>query len=232
LTSTNGMGNNNKLPWHPKRLLLDMQFLKMVTTSRYNIKEEDFEFTKTNEIQNIVIMGRQTWDSIPQKFKPMSGRINIIITRNKDKFCNDNINIISNDNGNVLVATSFEEALHLASSVSDGQIFILGGSSIYAEALVHSDCEAIFMTRLLDGHFDMPCDVTFPIHCMPPNIKEINITKLSFNLLKHLCPKVLLLEGDNRGGEDVVVVVEGRNSFDTSCENEIKYNIKLLLPNA
>lgn len=227
LTSKDGMGKDNRLPWHPRRLQLDMQFLKMITTSKYHVDGNRdgsgnngnlVSFTKA--LDNIVIMGRQTWDSIPTKFKPMADRINIVITRNRDKFLKDN----QRYGDFVLVGSGFDDALCIArASSSNGQIYILGGSLIYGEALAHKDCEAIFMTRLLEGHFDMPCDVFFPTSLIPCNTKEINITKTIYTYLKDLCPKSLFLEDENS-------IVEGRTDGDQTCENEIKYRINLLLP--
>lgn len=88
VTSDWGIGNNGMLPWHPKRLALDMTFLKFVTTNRYELTDEgNVEFLPVPEgVQNAVIMGRKTWDSIPPKFKPMEGRINIVITSDVAKF--------------------------------------------------------------------------------------------------------------------------------------------------
>lgn len=227
LTSKDGMGKDNRLPWHPRRLQLDMQFLKMITTSKYFIDDDGDGsgnggdiVSFTNALDNIVIMGRQTWDSIPTKFKPMAGRINIVITRNRDKFLRDN----QRYGDSVLVGNSFDDALCIATASSPyGQIYILGGSSIYGEALAHKDCEAIFITRILEGHFDMPCDVFFPTSLMPCNTKEINITKTTYNYLKDLCPKSLFLEEEHS-------IVEGRIDGDQTCENEIRYRINLILP--
>lgn len=88
VTDSWGIGNNGTLPWHPKRLALDMAFLKFVTTNRYELTNEgNVEFSPVPEgTRNAVIMGRKTWDSIPPKFKPMEGRINIVITSDVAKF--------------------------------------------------------------------------------------------------------------------------------------------------
>jgi dihydrofolate reductase len=75
-----GIGNKGNLPWAPKRLNLDLAFLKLVTTCKYTLVEDGVEFEELSDCKNIVIMGRKTWDSIPSRFKPMDGRINIIIT--------------------------------------------------------------------------------------------------------------------------------------------------------
>src|ERR1700753_957022 len=57
------IGRDNTMPWH---LPEDMAHLKRTTMG------------------HPVIMGRKTWDSIPPKFRPLSGRLNIVITRQAD----------------------------------------------------------------------------------------------------------------------------------------------------
>ena len=72
-----------------------------------------------------VIMGRKTWESIPEKFRPLPGRTNIVITRDSSY----------NAPGAVL-AQSFPEALSLARD-ADGseEIFAIGGQQVYECAL-------------------------------------------------------------------------------------------------
>jgi len=86
ITSDYGIGRNGQLPWHPKRLLFDMAFLKYITTHRFTINQAAIEFDELEgSTRNAVILGRKTWESIPSKFRPMPNRLNIIITRNPEK---------------------------------------------------------------------------------------------------------------------------------------------------
>ena len=66
-THNGGIGLNGKLPW---RLKEDMKLFKRITTTIQNPNDEGK--------QNAVIMGRKTWESIPNKFRPLPNRINII----------------------------------------------------------------------------------------------------------------------------------------------------------
>lgn len=66
-TKTNGIGKNSRLPW---RLPNEMAYFARVTSDA----PEDHV--------NAVIMGRNTWESIPSKFKPLKGRANVVISRN------------------------------------------------------------------------------------------------------------------------------------------------------
>jgi dihydrofolate reductase len=69
-----------------------------------------------------VIMGRKTWDSIPQKFRPLPGRQNIVVTRNAQWHAEG-----------VQRAGSLEEACELCPQ--DADVWIIGGAQIYAQAL-------------------------------------------------------------------------------------------------
>ena len=68
-TRTNGIGQNAQLPW---RLPKEMAYFKRVTT---NAPEGSM---------NAVVMGRNTWESIPQRFRPLDKRLNIVISSNKN----------------------------------------------------------------------------------------------------------------------------------------------------
>ena len=66
-TKGNGIGVNAGLPW---RLSKEIKYFARVTTSA------------PEGSQNAVIMGRNTWESIPTKFRPLPKRTNIVISRN------------------------------------------------------------------------------------------------------------------------------------------------------
>ena len=66
----NGIGLNNSLPW---RLPKDQAFFKRVTS-------------QGQELRNVAIMGRLTWESLPPRMKPLPERFNIVVSRNKDYF--------------------------------------------------------------------------------------------------------------------------------------------------
>ncbi len=91
---------------------------------------EDFAFFKETTMGSPVVMGRKTWESIG---RPLPGRRNIVITRNKDYAA-----------AGAELAASLEEALALASAAP--RIFIIGGEQIYRAALPLAD--RIWLTRL------------------------------------------------------------------------------------
>lgn len=86
---------------------------------------EDLKRFKALTSGHPVVMGRKTWESIPEKFRPLPDRTNIVVTR---------------QHGYALpgatVAHSLIEALGVAQGAHGGEeIFIIGGGQIYTEAL-------------------------------------------------------------------------------------------------
>ena len=76
-----------------------------------------------------VIMGRKTWESIPEKFRPLPGRINFVITRDG-----------SYSAPGTTVTTSIEDAIARAKQAPGSEeIFIIGGGEIYKQALPLTD---------------------------------------------------------------------------------------------
>ena len=87
-----------------------------------NIKEDLINFKKItgSHKDNVIIMGFNTWKSLPNKHLP--NRINIVITEN---------NIIEIDTDKVSAFSSFESALDYVKKISYNKIFIIGGSKLY-----------------------------------------------------------------------------------------------------
>jgi dihydrofolate reductase len=73
-----------------------------------------------------VIMGRKTWDSLPDRFRPLPGRRNVVVTRNPDWHADS-----------AERAGSLDEALRLLDDAS--RVFVIGGAELYAEALPLAD---------------------------------------------------------------------------------------------
>jgi dihydrofolate reductase len=62
-----GIGKGGAMPW---KLPGDMAYFKDLTTRTRDISK-----------QNAVVMGRKTWESIPPKFRPLPGRVNVVLSR-------------------------------------------------------------------------------------------------------------------------------------------------------
>ncbi|MFY8179648.1 MAG: dihydrofolate reductase [Limnohabitans sp.] len=94
------IGKDNQMPWH---LPEDLAHFKRVTLGQP------------------VIMGRKTWDSLPVRFRPLPGRMNIVITRQANWHAYG-----------ASRAASIEEAMQLCGDVPDA--WIMGGAEIYRQA--------------------------------------------------------------------------------------------------
>lgn len=117
-TGKGGIGKDGQLPW---RLPGDMAYFKRVTTGGSAAD------AGTGEKLNAVIMGRKTWDSIPAKFRPLAGRVNVVLSRNPGALGLP---------ADVLGATSLPAALSAVDNRADiDQCFIIGGAEVYREAL-------------------------------------------------------------------------------------------------
>lgn len=141
--SNHGIGIGGALPWRLKR---DMEFFKHITTH-----------TGVPGNQNVVIMGRKTWESLPAKFRPLDGRINVVISRNTQLAEETNLP------STVHVCSSLTSAIELATNGLPciEHIFIIGGGSIYAEAMEKELAKTIYVTEVTPPH-TIEFDTWFP----------------------------------------------------------------------
>lgn len=125
LSENRVIGKNNDLPWH---LPDDMKYFMQTTKGHY------------------VIMGRKNYESIPEKFRPLPNRTNIVVTRQK-KFVAERC----------LVVHSLEEGLHLAEKAQQEEVFIIGGAEIYAQGFAKAN--RLYLTEI---HGIIEGDTYFP----------------------------------------------------------------------
>jgi len=138
-TPKGGIGKDGALPW---RLPEDLRHFKRVTTA---VEEGSSK-------QNAVIMGRKTWESIPEKFRPLAGRINMVLTRS--------VGEVSPFPEGVLTADSLKAAMNQLCARQDvADVFVIGGQAAYKEAIESEECARIFLTRV---GVDVECDAFFP----------------------------------------------------------------------
>jgi dihydrofolate reductase len=83
---------------------------------------EDLAHFKRTTLGCPVVMGRKTWDSLPPRFRPLPGRQNVVITRQRGWQAEG-----------ATVAHSLPEALALCGGAADA--WIIGGAEIYRQAL-------------------------------------------------------------------------------------------------
>ena len=141
--NNNGIGNNNKIPWFLKN---DLKNFQQITSKTFK------SYTK-----NMVVMGRKTWDSIPDKHKPLKNRLNVILTRNKDVRLKHEIESYKD----TIVKYDFNDILEVAKlnkNFNISNIFIIGGESLYKLALESDSISKIYITEVYE---DYECDTFF-----------------------------------------------------------------------
>lgn len=126
MADNSAIGANGKLLW---RLPKDMQYFKEVTWGHH------------------VLMGRKTWDSIPPKFSPLPGRVNIIVTRQKGYVSEG-----------AIVVESVEDGIEIARRAGEQELMIIGGGEIYKQALPLTN--KIYLTKV--HHTFTDADTFFP----------------------------------------------------------------------
>ena len=144
-----GIGKNNELPW---KISEDLKYFKKITQQfENNLNKTSNQDSLNIDYINVCIMGRKTWDSIPNQFKPLTSRLNIIITNKK----------IESDN-NLIIYSDFINLEHNLKKFNNAMIvnpntnniyqinkkFIIGGESIYKYAFENLPIENIYTTEV------------------------------------------------------------------------------------
>ena len=158
IDSNNGLSKEGIIPWNNKR---DLQFF----------------YKKTKN--NVVIMGKNTYLSLPENIRPLKNRLNIVLTSNPDIFLNEenkeneymseamftnNINIHS------AILNNRESFLKCYPALSrDFKIFIIGGKQIYEHYIPL--CEVVWLTRIKKNY---SCDLIFDLD-LEKQFKEIKV---------------------------------------------------------
>lgn len=99
-------------------------------------------------VDNAVLMGRKTWESLPEKYRPLKGRFNIVLSRTPS---------YSLGGGMVALAGGMEKALRIA--VTYSTLFAIGGREVYSWAIAHPACRKVHVTQVRG---DFQCDVYLP----------------------------------------------------------------------
>jgi dihydrofolate reductase len=122
-SENNVIGKDNHLPWN---------------------LPNDFKFFKNKTWGMPVIMGRNTYESLD---KPLPGRINIVLTTNRDWKRDD-----------ATVAHSIDEAILQAKETDCKEIFIIGGAKIFQQSI--EIVKRIYLTRV---HATLEGDAFYPV---------------------------------------------------------------------
>ena len=184
-TPSLGIGRAGGLPWPSHKA--DMAFFARVTRRL----PKSAPALQGRTLKNAVIMGRKTWDSIPPKFRPLKGRINVVVSRQEGVLGPED----GKGGGEVAVrAGSLESAIELLESVKEGtvttpattevegsaaagtqlqrarealapleigHVFVIGGSSIYKAVLELPQTRRVLLTKI---EKEYECDTFFPLN--------------------------------------------------------------------
>jgi dihydrofolate reductase len=124
ISENEAIGKDGEIPWH---------------------YSEDLKHFKKKTINHPVIMGSSTYRSLPEDFKPLPDRKNIVLTRS-------GIDV----DESVDIANSLDEAWSIAEE-HDEKAFIIGGATIYEQTL--EDADKLVLTRI---HEEYDGDTFFP----------------------------------------------------------------------
>lgn len=116
MDSERGIGKNNDLMWH---LPNDMRFFKETTEG------------------HIVVMGRKNYESIPEKYRPLPNRENVVLTRNESYVADD-----------CTIFYSLEECLNYYKLENERTVFIIGGGEIYRRALELNVVDEMYISHI------------------------------------------------------------------------------------
>jgi dihydrofolate reductase len=129
------IGNGNKLPWN---------------------LPEDLKLFKKHTTGHVVVMGRKTWESIPEKYRPLPDRINVVLSTTMKPN-------LDPDDDEPFVVNNWEQVPGLIEGrfYDHKHIFVIGGASIYDHVLNESSITAdrILLSRVKGMHDG---DVFFP----------------------------------------------------------------------
>ncbi len=150
--NSDGIGKDNSIPW---KLPEDLKHFKEITTK-----------TSKPAYTNAVIMGRKTWESIPERYRPLPDRINIVISTT--------LHETSTPPENTFYVSSYDTALEVTDDFADiDSTFIIGGSTIYNLAMKDKRLRYLYLTRYDSSH---DCDTFFPTKELTKTMKLLTST--------------------------------------------------------
>lgn len=118
------IGRGGEMPWH---------------------LPEDLAHFRQSTVGAPVIMGRRTWESLPERFRPLPGRANIVVTRSVDY-----------DAPGAAVRSSLGDAIAAAEAEGGDCVWVMGGGELYRAAM--SIADELLVTRI---ELDVPDSDTF-----------------------------------------------------------------------
>jgi dihydrofolate reductase len=132
-----GIGNQGRIPWYISE---DLKYFRELT-----------EFST-------VVMGRKTYESIPANRRPLKNRMNIVLTKDKNLYRNDNN----------LIYTNEDKLFYWIHLLNNNKVFFIGGYEIYKKWM--SLVDNLYVTFINKSY---ECDVFFPKYENDFKLKQI-----------------------------------------------------------
>ena len=160
-----GIGRDGALPF---RLPPDLKYFQALTQGT----------SGAPGAENAVVMGRKTWESLPARFRPLPGRLNVVLSRTAGAGAAGDENSAGAANAppapgaataekgsafsGATVCAGLDAALALLEAREGVErVFVVGGGEVYREALRHPACEAVHLTAV-EADPEPECDTFFP----------------------------------------------------------------------
>ena len=127
------IGKDNDMPWH---LPEDLAHFKRVTMG------------------HPVIMGRNTWDALPDAWRPLPGRSNIVLTRNPSWHADGAVAVLTLDAALATVEMLGDGVMAddvMADGVDTSEVWIIGGEKVFVDAV---DVATVALVTELDLRVD------------------------------------------------------------------------------
>ena len=130
----------------------------------YRFKEDMAKFVEKTT-GHTVVMGRKTWDSIPEKYRPLKDRFNLVLSKTK---------VPATPGGSVAFFDNVEEIMSMVrSGKEEGDLWVIGGAMIYEAFLPYAD--EIHLTLVYE---DAEGDTFFPPPSPESDFEMINFSDM------------------------------------------------------
>lgn len=140
-------GLGDSMPWG--RVKEDLQYFSRITTE-----------SEKKEIQNAIIMGRKTFETL--NCKPLPNRLNVVISETCS-FSKNSMWHLHADS--YLIFPSLDDALKELAKLQDdkqvGKVFVIGGAGLAREGIFHESCESLHVTEVFPIDWKLECDLIF-----------------------------------------------------------------------
>jgi len=168
------IGRSNGLLFHFKN---DLKFFQNITTNNLD--------ANSKMDRNVVIMGENTWNSLPVKYRPLPNRINIILTRNKklmSKFnylYNNEVNFEKKKEGTTLFMDL--DRFKKFYKKTNANVYVIGGGEVYNLFLNNEDVnlrpKTLYLTEVKNAKFDKDSEPTIFMDCPDESYKLISVSE-------------------------------------------------------